>query len=140
MSMQPSEHIEEFLKQVQVGVLSTVDTKGRPHSIPMWCLYEDGEFVMSTGLGSQKYKNIKNNENVMLVFDQRETPYYAVMVRGIARVETVHSIATIKGIATAYLGEEGANKYLGGRPDDAESATIRVKPTRFIEYHGLSGR
>ena len=140
MSMQPSEHIEEFLKKVQVGVLSTVDTKGRPHSIPMWCLYEDGEFVMSTGLGSQKYKNIKNNENVMLVFDQRETPYYAVMVRGIARVETVHSIATIKGIATAYLGEEGANKYLGGRPDDAESATIRVKPTRFIEYHGLSGR
>ena len=140
MSMQPSEHIEEFLKQVQVGVLSTVDTKGRPHSIPMWCLYEEGEFVMSTGLGSQKYKNIKNNENVMLVFDQRETPYYAVMVRGIARVETVHSIATIKGIATAYLGEEGANKYLGDRPDDAESATIRVKPTRFIEYHGLSGR
>jgi len=138
--MQPSEHIEEFLKKVQVGVLSTVDTKGRPHSIPMWCLYEDGEFVMSTGLGSQKYKNIKNNENVMLVFDQRETPYYAVMVRGIARVETVRSIATIKGIATAYLGEEGANKYLGDRPDDAESATIRVRPTRFIEYHGLSGR
>ncbi len=138
--MQPSEHIEEFLKKVQVGVLSTVDTKGRPHSIPMWCLYEDGEFVMSTGLGSQKYKNIKNNENVMLVFDQRETPYYAVMVRGIARLETVHSVATIKGIATAYLGEEGANKYLGDRPDNAESATIRVKPTRFIEYHGLSGR
>ncbi len=138
--MQPSEHIEEFLKKVQVGVLSTVDTKGRPHSIPMWCLYEDGEFVMSTGLGSQKYKNIQNNENVMLVFDQRETPYYAVMVRGIARLETVHSVATIKGIATAYLGEEGANKYLGDRPDNAESATIRVKPTRFIEYHGLSGR
>ena len=138
--MQPSEHIEEFLKKVQVGVLSTVDTKGRPHSIPMWCLYEDGEFVMSTSLGSQKYKNIKNNENVMLVFDQRETPYYAVMVRGIARLETVHSVATIKGIATAYLGEEGANKYLGDRPDNAESATIRVKPTRFIEYHGLSGR
>ena len=138
--MQPSEYIEEFLKKVQVGVLSTVDTKGRPHSIPMWCLYEDGEFVMSTGLGSQKYKNIKNNENVMLVFDQRETPYYAVMVRGIARLETVHSVATIKGIATAYLGEEGANKYLGDRPDNAESATIRVKPTRFIEYHGLSGR
>lgn len=138
--MQTPEHIEGFLKQVQVGVLSTVDTRGRPHAIPMWCIYEDGEFVMSTGLGSQKYKNIKNNENVMLVFDQRETPYYAVMVRGIARLETVHSIDTIKGIATAYLGEEGANKYLGDRPDDAESATIRVTPTKFIEYHGLSGR
>ncbi len=138
--MQTPEHIEEFLKQVQVGVLSTVDTRGRPHAIPMWCIYEDGEFVMSTGLGSQKYKNIKNNENVMLVFDQRETPYYAVMVRGTARLETVHSIDTIKGIATAYLGEERANKYLGDRPDDAESATIRVTPTKFIEYHGLSGR
>lgn len=138
--MQPSKQIEEFLKNVQVGVLSTVDSKGRPHSIPMWCLYEDGEFIMSTGLGSQKYKNIKNNENVMLVFDQRETPYYAVMVRGIARLETVRSLDTIKGIATAYLGEEGASRYLGARSADTESANIRVKPTRFIEYHGLSGR
>ena len=138
--MQTSKQIEEFLSNVQVGVLSTVDSQGRPHAIPMWCIYEDGEFVMSTGLGSQKHKNIQNNENVMLVFDQRETPYYAVMVRGIARLETVHSTETIQRIAQAYLGEEGANRYLGGRPDDAESATIRVTPTKFIEYHGLSGR
>ena len=138
--MQPSEHIEEFLKKVQVGVLSTVDSRGRPHSIPMWCLYEDGEFVMSTGIGSQKHKNIQNNENVMLVFDQRETPYYAVMVRGIARVETAHNTELIQHIARSYLGEEGANRYLSGRSYGTESATIRVRPTRFIEYHGLSGR
>ena len=138
--MQPSEHIEEFLKKVQVGVLSTVDSRGRPHSIPMWWLYEDGEFVMSTGIGSQKHKNIQNNENVMLVFDQRETPYYAVMVRGIARVETAHNTELIQHIARSYLGEEGANSYLSGRSYGTESATIRVRPTRFIEYHGLSGR
>ena len=138
--MQPSKQIKEFLNKVQVGVLSTVDLKGRPHSIPMWCLYDDGEFVMSTGIGSQKHKNVLNNENVMLVFDQRETPYYAVMVRGIARVETASNTELIQRIATAYLGEEGANKYLGGRDYGTESATIRVKPTRFIEYHGLSGR
>ena len=57
--MQPSEQIEEFLKKVQVGVLSTVDSKGRPHSIPMWCLYEDGEFVMSTGIGSQSTRTYR---------------------------------------------------------------------------------
>ena len=138
--MQPSKQIEEFLKKVQVGVLSTVDSKGRPHSIPMWCLYEDGEFVMSTGIGSQKHKNVLNNENVMLVFDQRETPYYAVMVRGIARVETAHNTDLIQHIAQSYLGQEGADRYLSGRNYGTESATIRVKPTRFIEYHGLSGR
>ena len=138
--MQTPEHIEEFLKRVQVGVLSTVDSKGRPHSVPMWCLYEDGEFVMSTGLGSQKHKNIQNNENVMLVFDQRETPYYAVMVRGIARVEKTNTIELIQRIARAYLGQEGADKYLSGRSYGTESATIRVTPMRFIEYHGLSGR
>ena len=138
--MQTPVQIEDFLKKVQVGVLSTVDTRGNPHAVPMWCLYEDGEFVMSTGLGSQKHKNIQNNENVMLVFDQRETPYYAVMVRGIARLETVRSLEPIQRIARAYLGDESANKYLAGRPVDAESATIRVTPTKFIEYHGLSGR
>ena len=138
--MKAPEKAEEFLGKVQVGVLSTVDGKGRPHAIPMWCIYEDGEFLMSTGIGSQKHKNVLNNENVMLVFDERQPPYYAVMVRGIARAEIVHTKELIVKIATAYLGKEGADRYLGSRPWDAESATIRVTPTKFIEYNGVSGR
>ena len=114
--MQTPVQIEDFLKKVQVGVLSTVDTRGNPHAVPMWCLYEDGEFVMSTGLGSQKHKNIQNNENVMLVFDQRETPYYAVMVRGIARLETVRSLEPIQRIAPGVPGRRESKQISGWAP------------------------
>ena len=137
--METPKQMEEFLKKVQVGVLSTVDAKGRPHAIPMWCLYEDGEFVMSTGPGSQKFKNIENNNNVMLVFDQRELPYYAVMVRGTARLETTESDELTQRIALAYLGEEGAARYLSKRTWSGESGVVRVTPTKFIEYNGVSG-
>ncbi len=137
--MQTPKHIEEFLSKVQVGVLSTVDGKGRPHSVPMWCIYENGEFLMSTGPGSQKCRNIRNNDNVMLVFDQRDLPYYAVMIRGTARLEATQSSELIERIAVAYLGEEMAEKYFGRRSGGGESATIRVTPTKFIEYRGLSG-
>ena len=130
--------IEKFLKQVQVAVLSTVDGKGHPHAAPMWCLYDSGEFLMVTGPGSQKYKNMKNNNEVVLVFDHRDPPYYAVMAHGVARLEITPCQDARRKIATAYLGKEGADHYFANSRS-GDLAVIRVIPKRFIEYHGISG-
>lgn len=137
--MNPTGEQKAFLKKTQVAVLATVDSRGQPHAVPMWCLYEDGEFIMSTGPGSQKYKNIENNQNVVLVFDQRDLPYYAVMVHGTAEMELVKSDRVIRMIAEAYLGKEGTEKYFSRR-SGGDSVVIRVKPRKFIEYRGISGR
>ena len=96
---------------------------------------------MSTGPRSQKYKNIENNSNVVLVFDRREPPYYAVMVHGTARLEITSSQDPIRRIATAYLGKEGAERYFAQRGSGGgDSGLIRVTPRKYIEYHGMSGR
>jgi len=84
-------HLEEpereaFLRGANVAVLSTVDSRGRPHAAPVWYLYDDGVFRISTGEGSQKHRNIVANPNISLVIDQRELPYYAVMVQGTAEI------------------------------------------------------
>ncbi len=80
------EEREAFLREANVAVLSTVDAKGRPHAAPVWYLYDDGVFRISTGEGSQKHRNVTGNPNVSLVIDQRELPYYAVMVTGAAEI------------------------------------------------------
>ena len=37
---------DEYLKQPNVAVLATVSPSGAPHAVPIWYLYEDGDFVM----------------------------------------------------------------------------------------------
>ncbi len=128
-----------MLEEANVAVLASVDTKGRAHAAPIWYLYENGEFLISTGRGSQKHKNVEANPNVTLVIDRRDLPYLAAMIRGKAEIEDALSEAQRQKLAFRYLGEEMGRAYLksteGGSP-----VTIRLKPEKVIEFNGLAGR
>ena len=77
---------DHFLGRANVAVLATVDARGRAHAAPIWYLYDDGVFIISTGRGSQKHRNVEANPEVTLVIDERVVPYYAVMARGSAEI------------------------------------------------------
>src|SRR3990172_10761990 len=62
---------DAFLAESNVAVLATVDARGRAHAAPIWYLYDDGVFIMSTGRGSQKHRNIEGNPEVTRVVDRR---------------------------------------------------------------------
>ncbi len=130
---------EEFLKQPNVAVLATVGPGGRPHAMPMWYLYEDGVIIMATGSGSRKHRNIEANNRVILVVDRREIPYYALMVQGTAEIGPPLSEELQLKLAVRYLGEEMGRAYMA-RQGTGGSVSIRVKPGKFAEYHGISGR
>lgn len=130
---------EELLNQPNVAILATVGRDGRPHAVPIWYLYEGGVFIMSTGRGSQKHRNIEANQEVTLVVDRRTLPYYAVMVRGTAEVGPPLSQEARRRMAVRYLGEEMGRAYAARRAG-GESVTIRLRPRKFVEYHGVAGR
>lgn len=77
---------EELLKEPNVAVLATVGPGGRAHAAPIWYLYEGGVFIMSTGRGSQKHRNVEARPEITLVVDRRSLPYYAVMAQGRAEI------------------------------------------------------
>ena len=129
---------EEFLKQANVAVLATVGPAGA-HAVPIWYLYEDGVFLMSTGRGSQKHRDLERNPNVTLVVDRRTVPYYAVMARGAVEIGPGLDVATRRRIEGRYLTEAQLEAYMG-RASDGESVSIRLRPRKFIEYHGRAGR
>ena len=129
---------EEFLKQANVAILATVGPAGA-HAVPIWYLYEDGAFLMSTGRGSQKHRDLERNPNVMLVVDRRTLPYYAVMARGAVEIGPGLDVAARRRIAGRYLTEAQLEAYMA-RASDGESVSIRLTPRRFIEYHGRAGR
>ena len=131
--------VQEFLKEANVAVLATVDGQGRPHAAPIWYLYEDGIFVMSTGRGSQKHRNIERNQHVTLVADRRTLPYFAAMVSGRAEIGPPLSDAKRLELATRYLGGEMGRAYVA-RTEAGSSVTIRLRPEKVIEFNGQAGR
>ena len=133
-----NEKLEAFLKEANVAVLATVDAKGRAHAAPIWYLYDDGVFIMSTGRGSQKHRNIEANPDVTLVVDRRTLPYYAAMAQGRAEIVPGFSDEDRRRLAVRYLGEELAKAYLATSAGD--SVTIRLRPRKVIEFNGRAGR
>lgn len=131
--------VDEMLKEANVAVLASVDTKGRAHAAPIWYLYEDGDFLISTGHGSQKHNNIAANPDVTLVIDRREVPYLAAMVRGKATIEEAFSDEQRLTLATRYLGEEMGKRYVASTEGNV-SVTIRLHPDKVIEFNGRAGR
>ena len=129
---------EEFLKQANIAILATVGPAGA-HAAPIWYLYEDGVFLMSTGRGSQKHRDLERNPNVTLVVDRRTLPYYAVMVRGRAEIGPQLPDEERLRMYVRYLGEEMGRGYVS-RGSGEDSVSIRLTPRRFIEYHGRAGR
>ncbi len=129
---------EAFLHEPQIAVLATVDRQGRPHAMPIWYLYEDGVVIMSAGRGSQKQRNIERNPAATLVLDQRETPYYALMVRGTAEIGPPLTPEDHRRISTRYLGQDEGRRY-AERTQDHDAISIRLTPEDWIEFHGQAG-
>ena len=106
---------------------------------PIWYLYEDGEFLISTGRGSQKHLNVEAHPDVTLVIDRREVPYRAAMVRGKAQIEEALTDERRQKLAFRYLGEEIGRAYLKST-EGGSSVTIRLRPDKVIEFNGRAGR
>lgn len=134
-----TDNLDSFLSEPNVAVLATVDGKGHPHAAPVWYLYEDGEFVISTGRGSQKHRNIERIPEVTLVIDRRALPYFAVMAHGRAEIGPGPTEEERLRLATHYIGEELARRYVA-RTAGGQNVTVRLRPRKLIEYNGQAGR
>jgi len=130
---------EELLKEPNVAVLATVGSGDRAHAAPIWYLYEDGVFIMSTGRGSQKHRNVEAHPEITLVVDRRSLPYYAVMAQGRAEIGPRLVDEDRLRMAVRYLGEELGRGYIA-RVSGEDSVTIRLRPRKFIEFNGRAGR
>ena len=134
--MELSVKVTQLIEGPNICVLSTTGPANWPHSMPMWYLYEDGEFIFTCAAGSQKCKNVERNGKAMVVVDQRELPYYAVSIRGEARIGPALDTGQWLRMAVRYIDESSAQTYASGR--SWESVSIRVRPTKLIEFPGIT--
>ena len=134
-----SSEAKEFLDRANIAILATVGLGNRPHAAPVWYLYEDHELLVSTGTGSQKHRNVERNPAVTMVFERRETPYYVVTVQGDAEIGPPLTDDKRLARAVRYLGEVVGEAY-AERTRGSDSITLRIRPSKVIEFHGEAGR
>ena len=130
-------HIEEFVRNPYMAVLSTVGAGGNPQATTIWYAFEDGDFWFYVSRDSRKARNVRRNPNVVLTIDEREWPYKQAVIYGAATEQPLDADRA-RRIAVHYLGDEA-----GGAMDDEMTAELdrvgfRLEPRR-VYWQDFSG-
>lgn len=64
--------VEERLRDEEILWLTTVRPDGRPHSVPVWFLWENAQVLILSRPGTQKIRNLHGNRFVTLALDHAE--------------------------------------------------------------------
>ena len=106
-------HVDQFLSQTLVGVISTVDAQGRPCSAPIWYQWEDGAAYFFTGRRTLKWRNLLREPHASLCVDWREPPYKSVILSGVVEEVDRPLYDLVLSMAVRYYGEEEGKEVRG---------------------------
>jgi PPOX class probable F420-dependent enzyme len=104
--------------------LATMWADGRPHLMPVWCVWDAGALSFSTGTRSRKARNLAADPRCVLSTEDASSP---VVVEGVAEfVRDPLAIARVAALLSdKYDVELGADFH-----DPDVNATVRVVPLR----------
>lgn len=129
------EEIEAYLdSRPGWAILSTIDTDGFPHSVPLGYFRLGSDIVMGVRDGTRKVANVENNPNVSIMLEDGSSmaDIRGVMIQGHARIVREHSEAL-------QLARDGARAR--GVPESEwpteprpGAAYIRVTPVRTLSW------
>lgn len=100
---------EAFLSQPGLLMrLGTVGRDGFPHVTPLWYLYEEGVFFITTASDRVKARNMLHNPRVGFAIDSDQRPYCGLTATGAARLvaEGEAARALTRRIAARYVPAE----------------------------------
>ena len=124
-------HVDEFLRQTLVAVISTVDRNGRPRSAPIWFHWEDGAVYMFTDRSTLKWRNIQRYPYASLCVDWREPPYKSSILDGAIEEVGRPLYELVLSMALRYYGKEKGAEFAEEYKNKSENvAVFRLVPER----------
>jgi len=129
--MMTPEERDAFVSTPHTAVLATVDSKGRAHAVPVWYLYEDGEFLVITDRGSQKHRNVERSGRAAICIDDRTGRFTNITAEGLVSVDPTVTREFRQRLHTHYRGAEAAAKSTAGDAHE-HMVVLRLKPERWL--------
>jgi PPOX class probable F420-dependent enzyme len=135
MSVVLQPRVEERLRSDKMIWLITVRADGRPHSVPVWFLWENATILIFSKPNNQKIRNLRQNHYVTLTLDDTKNGHDVVIIEGTAEL-----LEREVGHTTLQTYGEKYREGLRGIGVTAEEFTtlysqlIRVTPVRIIAW------
>lgn len=120
----------EMLASRQVARLAYTWTDGTPRVVPIWFHWTGEAVVMGTPANAPKLTALRAHPEVAITIDDEETwPYKALLIRGVAALESHDDVSEeYAAAARRYFGEEQGEQWVAGLRD-VPMVNVVVRPT-----------
>ena len=133
MPLDPDE-LEAFLAEVRLAHLATVSPEGRPSIRPVWYLWAEGAFWMTTRLRARVGgRDIARGSEVALSIASDQRPYRAVLARGTPEVWVEDREAWLDRLSVRYGDREG-RAWLAHALQEPDRACLRLVPEVLLTW------
>ena len=128
-------HVDKRLRSDSTIWLTTVRRDGRPHTVPVWFLWDGATFLIFSQPDNLKIRNLRSNPNVTLALDNTDDGSDVIAVEGKAELLT-ESASDLN--VPAFFEKYGAS--IQGMGQTLEGLTksysqpIRVTPAKFVAW------
>ena len=128
------EQIDAFLAEPRLGHLATVDAKGNPRARPVWYLWRDGAFWLTTRKESRHTgRDLAHQPRIALSIASEDRPYKAVIAHGTPEV-LPKDRATLLALSTRYGEEQGRRWTDDEAMPQSDRIVMRLVPETLISW------
>jgi PPOX class probable F420-dependent enzyme len=135
LSKQRDAHIDRRLRFDRIAWFTTVRRVGRPHTVPVWFMWDGQTILIFSQPDTLKIRNLRNNASVSLALDGTDEGGDIVVVEGSAELLTANAS---KPNLPDYFAKYGPSIQAMGQTPEGMVATysqpIRITPTKFIGW------
>ena len=126
-------HILERLGRDIIVWLVSVRPDGRPHTVPVWFLWEEGGTLLLFSKPDQKIRNLRANPAVVIALDDTKGGNDPIVFEGTAALLEVGSLASLApAYAAKYQAELDEMKWTAESMAAEYNQPIRITPTRWL--------
>jgi PPOX class probable F420-dependent enzyme len=119
--------------------LSTVRPDGTPHLVPIWFSWDGESILIASKPHARKVQNLRANPRVMLALGEPDDDFDVGLLEGVAEVLDAPTAAALP--ASHFRKYRDQMAAIGLTREEflaTYSLVIRVRPTRFLPWHGRS--
>ena len=113
---EPGAETQAFLERMPDLILGTLRRDGSPQASPLWYLWSNGEFTISTVTNTAKWWNLKRDPRCSVCVDEPDT----------GRMVVAYGSAELRVDRVRQETAPIVDKYYPGRPDEAAAHMDRI--------------
>lgn len=126
--------IEAYLGAPHIAQLVTVRPDGRPHTAPVWFIWEGGHAKVMADANAVKVKNLRSNPKAALSIATGQRPYRYVVLEGEATVTERNLTRGIERLCVRYDGEERGKEFSKELLSEGRMVLIDIVVRRTVSW------